>query len=73
MATQQHQAGEAVGAGHVQIEKDKVPVGTLGETRLQLGDARRLHQAHLGAQAQGQGLEQGAAEQGVVIGNEDFI
>src|SRR5690606_32497888 len=49
------------------------PVALLGEMALQLGDAGRLHQAHLRPQSKGQRLLQGAAEQGVLIGDEDVV
>ncbi|MNR40247.1 hypothetical protein D3C85_1585190 [compost metagenome] len=73
LTAQQHQTGEAIGTRHVQVEKDQVPVGALGQASLEFGDTRRFHQPRVGPEAQRQGLLQRAAEQRVVIGDADFV
>ena len=73
LATHLSQPGEAVGAGHVEVQQHKIPVGSFGQTLLQLADAAYLAQADGLAQPIAKGLTQRTAKQGVIIGNQDVI
>ncbi|VFT12269.1 Uncharacterised protein [Pseudomonas aeruginosa] len=73
LPAQQHQAGEAIGPRHVEVQQDQIPIGLLVQPRFQFGDAGGFHQAHVGAQPEGEGLVQSAAKQGVIVGDQDLV
>ncbi len=70
LRAQEHQPGEALHAGHVEVEKDQVDLRALAELlgdlleRSGLDDGNALHQAR-------NGLAQGTANKRVVVGYHD--
>ncbi len=73
LAAQEDQTGKAVGAGHVEIEQDQIPVGALGQAGLEFGDVGHFGEPRLGAQAQGERLLQRAAKQRMIVGDQYLI
>ncbi|MNJ70335.1 hypothetical protein D3C77_667850 [compost metagenome] len=73
MPAQQHQAREAIGTGHVQVEQHQIPVGLGNQPFFQLRNTCRFHQIGFAAQPLAQRLKQSATKQRVIVGYEDFV
>ena len=67
---QVHQCGEALRAGHVEVQQQQVRIGLVIDHRVQRLRVLRFADAGAGQQAQGDAA-QGFAEQRMVVGDEE--